>query len=79
MILFILGRFLNTCECIYKRASRFGSTLCFSANYLVLTNLKYSHWELSPLIVESVDEFRTLLDNVVERLIDRASFAKMNQ
>jgi transposase len=36
---------------------------------------KSLQWEASPLIVESAEEFRVLVTDLFERLIDRVGFA----
>ena len=73
--------FSHTCEHTRKRAHQLGIDLVFlpvgSPDLNPIEQVwKQLKWELSPLIVESAEEFRTLLSDVFEQLTNRVSFAK---
>ena len=81
-ILLVLDNlFSHTCEHTRKRAHQLGIDLVFlpvgSPDLNPIEQVwKQLKWELSPLIVESAEEFRTLLSDVFEQLTNRVSFAK---
>ncbi|MCU4752649.1 IS630 family transposase [Halobacteria archaeon AArc-curdl1] len=80
-ILLVLDNlFSHTCEYTRKRASQLGIDLVFlpvgSPDLNPIESVwKSLKWELSPLIVESAEEFRALVSTVFERLTARVSFA----
>lgn len=80
VLLVLDNLFSHTCEYTRKRVSQLGIDLVFlpvgSPDLNPIESIwKSLKWEISPLIIESAEEFRTLVSTVFEKSTCRVSFA----